>query len=114
MIIQLEPQFHLGIVKITQIPNMTDIDENESSWLANPFVDDSVYGTIFTNHEEYFSWKFLLKENGKERARQRATTFLDYLKEIYPGLAGEVEIIALDQVQLQKRHVFFELILPQS
>lgn len=109
----MDAQFYLGSIKITQVPNMADKDENESSWLTNPFVDSSVYGTKFTVHDEEFSWKFFLKENSKERARQRAFTFLDYLKETYPGIAGDVEIIPLDQVQSQKGQIFFELILPQ-
>ena len=109
----MKPDFYLGILNITQVPNMKGKIESDYSWLCNPFNDNTVYITKFTIDDDYFSWKFFLKEKDKEQARQMAFTFLDSLKETYPGLTGEVKVKAIDYTQLNKEAVFEEIVLPQ-
>ena len=92
---------------------MKNENEDESSWLCNPFVDGRVYGTKFTIEDDYFSWKFFLKVRSKEEAIQKGFHFLDYLKEVYPGLSGDVKVKPIDFKYLNKQKLIFELILPQ-
>ncbi len=109
----MKPEFYHTIIKITQVPNMKNKYEDESSWLCNPFVDSRVYGTKFTIEDDYFSWKFFLKTQSKEQAIQNGFQFLDYLKEVYPGLSGDVKVKPIDFKQLNKQKLIFELILPK-
>ncbi len=109
----MKPEFYLTIIKINQVPNMKNKNEDDSSWLCNPFVDGRVYGTKFTIDDNYFSWKFFLKAKSKEQAIQNGFQFLDYLKEGYPGLSGDVKVKPIDFKQLNKQKLIFELILPK-
>ena len=109
----MKPEFYHSNIKINQVPNMKNKNEDDSSWLCNPFVDGRVYGTKFTIEEDYFSWKFFLKAESKEQAIQDGFHFLDYLKEVYPGLSGDVKVKPIDFKQLNKQKLIFELILPK-
>jgi len=101
-----------GIVKITQIPNKKNLSENDQSWLCNPFSNDCVYGTKITVDKEYFSWKFFIKESSQKEAYTNSICLHDYLKEIYPGLSGEVKAKSIDSERLNKKKRFFEIVLP--
>ena len=91
------------------MPNMKNEDKN--SWLCNPFGDSRVYTTRFTLDEE-FSWEFFFKEDSKKEAYQSAESFLLYLKEVYPGLAGQVKVRGINYMDLQTKKQIYELILP--
>ncbi|MGB5911345.1 MAG: hypothetical protein WBH31_09150 [Promethearchaeia archaeon] len=90
---------------------MKNSSENNNSWLCNPFGDARVYTTRITLDEE-FSWEFFFKEDSKKEAYQSAESFLLYLKEVYPGLAGQVKVRGINYMDLQTKKQIFELILP--
>ncbi len=109
----VKPEFYHAVIKITQVPNLKNKSEENISWLCDPFVDGHVYGTKFTIDDEYFSWKFFLKENSKAEALKSGYKFLDYLKEIYPGLSGTVKVKPLYSKKLNEKKIFFEVVLPK-
>ncbi len=101
------------MIKITQVPKIRSKIEDEASWLCDPFANSRVYGTKFTLKDRYFSWKFFLKEESKEDAFKNGYQFLDYLREIYPGLSGEVKVKPIDFKQINKQKLLLELTLPK-
>ena len=85
----VKPEFYHAVIKITQVPNVKNKSEENISWLCDPFVDGHVYGTKFTIDNEYFSWKFFLKENSKAEALKSGYIFLDYLTNFRRQLGWE-------------------------
>lgn len=108
----METDWH-SFIKIIQVPDMKNKNQAETSWLCDPFGDERVYGSKFTLEEDYFSWKFFLKEESKKEALINGYRFLDYLRGIYPGLSGEVKAKPIDHKKLNKKKNFFELRLPK-
>ncbi|NVM54283.1 MAG: hypothetical protein HWN66_11330, partial [Candidatus Helarchaeota archaeon] len=75
----MEILFWKPTVEITQIPNdLNKIYANGTSWLANPFGDQRVYGTKFSIGTKGFSWKFYMNSKTKEGARRAGYTLLSY------------------------------------
>ncbi len=109
----MEPEFYHASIKIMQVPNMGSNNEGEPSWLCNPFADSRVYGMKFTIERDHFSWKFFFKDDSKREAIKNGFGFLDYLKEIYPGLSGDVRVKPINYDKLNEQKLILELILPK-
>lgn len=111
-------------VYITQIPAFTDhtlnndIESNseetdiDKSWLCNPFMDNTVYGTEFTIDSK-FSWAFFIPNSSKSEAYFKGNFMLNYLKEKFKGLDGKVQTIQINSESLNQNKNFFELRLPR-
>ena len=87
--------------------------DKEISWLCNPFGDDRIYTTLFTLDNKHFSWKFYLIEETQDQALISAIFFLNYLKEISPGLVGKVLTRGISNSDLYRKLDFRELVLPE-
>lgn len=108
----IKPEFYHAVIKITQVPNVKNKSKENVSWLCDPFIDGYVYGTKFTIDNEYFSWKFFIKEGSKGEALKSGYKFLDYLKEIYPGLSGVVKVKPIYSKKLNEKKILFEIVVP--
>jgi len=110
----MEILFWKAIVEIIQIPNnLNEIYTNGTSWLANPFGDQRVYGTKFSIGTDGFSWKFYMNSKTEEGARRAGYGLLSYLKELYSGLDGTVKVKPIGSMHLKKEISYLsELILP--
>ncbi len=102
-----EIEFWHSIVRITQVPV-----ESVNSWLCNPFVDSRTYGVSFSMDGEYFAWKFFLKAETSEEAERQGYTFLAYLKELFPGIDGEISVKSITTQLLNENRIFMEIVLP--
>jgi len=114
----MEPDCWHSIVNITQVPNMEGKEESKTSWLCDPLSarenqGNIVYCTKFTLEEDYFSWKFYLKEETRRKAIESGYCFLDYLQELYPGLDGKVKVKPIYLEQVSNDGIFSELVLPE-
>ena len=87
--------------------------DKEISWLCNPFGDDRIYTTLFRLDNKHFSWKFYLIEETQDQALISAIFFLNYLKEIFPGLVGNVLTRGISNTDLYRKLDFRELVLPE-
>jgi len=111
-------------VYITQIPAFTNhtindgIESNseetdmDKSWLFNPFMDNTVYGTEFTIDSK-FSWAFFLPTLSKSEAYFKGNFMLNYLKDKFKGLDGKLQTIQINSESLNQNKKFFELRLPR-
>jgi len=110
----MEILFWKAIVEIIQIPNdLNEIYTNGTSWLANPFGDQRVYGTKFSIGTDGFSWKFYMNSKTEAGARRAGYGLLSYLKELYSGLDGTVKVKPVRSIHLKKEIPYLsELILP--
>lgn len=113
----MEPDLWQGIVNIAQVPGNEGTEENEISWLCNPFGDDTVYTTQFVldleKNDDQFSWNFFLAANKKDSAEAKALYFLNYLREIFPGLTGKVSTKRINNSRFNNRIKFYEIAFPE-
>jgi Cdc6-like AAA superfamily ATPase len=118
----MHPECYHGIITITQIPSQEQLLNNTTVWLCNPFGNNYVpederdgnyiYGTHFLLHQDTFIWDFFLKEPTQKRAYLSATYFLSYLKELYPGLDGNIRVTPIFEKDLEVSKELYELVLP--
>lgn len=118
----MNPKFYHGIITITQIPDHRQLTKNEKVWLCDPFGNkylpederdgNYIYGTHFLLHQDTFKWEFILKEPSQERARISAELFLGYLKELYPGVVGDIRVKPILEENFEKSKKLYELVLP--
>ena len=113
----MEPDLWQGIVNIAQVPGNEGTEENEISWLCNPFGDDTVYTTQFVldleKNDDQFSWNFFLTANKKDSAEAKALYFLNYLREIFPGLTGKVSTKRINNYRFNNHVKFYEIAFPE-
>jgi len=113
----MEHDLWQGIVNIVQVPGNERTDENLTSWLCNPFGDDTVYTTHFgmdlEKNDDQFSWNFYLTANKKDSAEAKALYFLNYLREKFPGLTGNVIIKRINNYKFNNHVKFYEIVLPE-
>ena len=113
----MEHDLWQGIVNITQVPGNEGTEENEISWLCNPFGDDTVYTTQFVldleKNDDEFSWNFFLTANKKDSAEAKALYFLNYLREIFPGLTGKVSTKRINNYRFNNHIKFYEIVFPE-
>ncbi len=106
-----------GIVSITQVPGNEATEENEISWLCNPFGDDTVYTTQFVldleKNNDQFSWNFFLTANKKDSAEAKALYFLNYLRDLFPGLTGKVSTKRTNNYRFANHIKFYEIVFPE-
>lgn len=113
----MEGDLWQGIVNIAQVPGNEGTEENEISWLCNPFGDDTVYTTQFVlnleKNDDRFSWNFFLTANKKDSAEAKALYFLNYLREIFPGLTGKVSTKKINNYRFNNHVKFYEIAFPK-
>jgi len=113
----MEGDLWQGIVNIAQVPGNEGTEENEISWLCNPFGDDTVYTTQFVldleKNDDEFSWNFFLTANKKDSAEAKALYFLNYLREIFPGLTGKVSTKRINNYRFNNNVKFYEIAFPE-
>jgi len=113
----MEGDLWQGIVNIAQVPGNEGTEENEISWLCNPFGDDTVYTTQFVldleKNDDEFSWNFFLTANKKDSAEAKALYFLNYLREIFPGLTGKVSAKRINNYRFNNNVKFYEIAFPE-
>lgn len=113
----MERDLWQGIVNIAQVPGNEETEENEISWLCNPFGDDTVYTTQFVldleKNDDQFSWNFFLTANKKDSAEAKALYFLNYLREIFPGLTGKVSTKRINNYRFNNNIKFYEIVFPE-
>ena len=114
----MEPDCWHSVVSITQVPNMEEKNEFETSWLCDPLSayeekENVVYCTKFTLDKDYFSWKFYLKEETRKKAIESGYCFLDYMQELFPGLDGKVNVKPIYLQQFNDNKKFSEIVLPE-
>ena len=113
----MEPDLWQGIVNIAQVPGNEGTEENEISWLCNPFGDDTVYTTQFVldleKNDDEFSWNFFLTANKKDSAEAKALYFLNYLRETFPGLTGKVSTKRINNYRFNNHVKFYEIVFPE-
>lgn len=113
----MEHDLWQGIVNIIQVPGNEKTEENLTSWLCNPFGDDTVYTTQFVmdleKNDDQFSWNFYLTTNKKNSAEAKALYFLNYLREKFPGLTGNIRIKRINNYKFNNRIKFYEIVLPE-
>jgi len=106
-----------GIVNITQVSGNEGSEENEISWLCNPFGDDTVYTTQFVldleKNDDQFSWNFFLSANKKDSAETKALYLLNYLRENFPGLTGKVSTKKVNNYTFNNHSKFYEIVFPE-
>ena len=113
----MESDLWQGIVNIAQVPGNEGTEENEISWLCNPFGDDTVYTTQFVldleKNDDQFSWNIFLTANKKDSAEAKALYFLNYLRERFPGLTGKVSTKRINNYRFNNRVKFYEIAFPE-
>ena len=109
---KIEVEFWHTTVEITQVPSTNEMNNEDFSWLSNPFGDSRVYGVKYFIDDENFSWQFFLRAESKKEANNDGICLLAYLMEIYPGLNGKVHTRPITDEELDKKKLIFELVFP--
>ena len=83
----------------------------DSSWLCDPFQDDTTYGVRFSLSSG-FSWEFFTLVESAERAEELGTAFLLYLQEKFKGFNGKVSAHPLYSKNLESNLPLYEIVVP--
>lgn len=125
MIISMVPELWQARVIITQVPTsnhyelVSDLESNSKetdihkSWLCNPFMDNTIYGTEFQIASD-FSWTFFIPTSNKSQATYKGYFLLNYLKGKFSGLDGNVQVVQITSEKLNNNRYLYELRLPKA
>lgn len=82
-----------------------------SSWLFDPFGDNSTYGVEFRVNKS-FSWEFFMWAKSSEEAKEKGFALLMSLQERFKGLDGEVNVFPLFSKYLGIERPLYEITIP--
>ena len=84
-----------------------------TSWLYNPFGDNSTYGVEFKINT-CFSWEFFMWADSEGEAKELGYTLLLSLQEKYKGLDGQVCIYPIFSKYLEIDRPLYEINMPNN
>ena len=84
-----------------------------SSWLFDPFGDNTTYGAEFIINES-FSWDFFLCTKTNLKAKELGVALLMSLQEKFKGLDGSIETFPLYSKYLEIERQLFEIKIPSN
>ncbi len=84
-----------------------------TSWLYDPFGDNSTYGVEF-KISTCFSWEFFMWAKSAGEAKELGNALLLSLQEKYKGLDGQVSVYPLYSEYLEIERPLYEIIIPSN
>jgi hypothetical protein len=117
----------VSMISITQIPHQIETENKPDYWkqetvsimktfLINPFSDQTVYG-LEIGVKNDFTMTFFLGDDETDDKRQVFTkgfSFLQHLESKFPGLAADLKIIPIVNLDIPETSLLYELVLPSN